>query len=55
MMEAGIYSFILRHSRRDQVLLVLLSAAALPFLYFSFEVPKIIINEALSAGASFPV
>lgn len=54
MMEAGIYSFILRHSRRDQVLLVLLSAAALPFLYFSFEVPKIIINEALSAGASFP-
>lgn len=53
-MEGGIYSFIVRHSRRDQIWLVLLSVAALPFLYFSFEVPKIIINEALSSGAGFP-
>ncbi len=53
-MESGIYQFILRHSRRDQVVLVLLSVAALPFLYYSFELPKLIVNEALSAGADFP-
>ena len=53
-MESGIYQFILRHSRRDQVVLVLLSVAALPFLYYSFELPKLSVNEALSAGADFP-
>lgn len=53
-MESGIYPFILRHSRRDQVVLVLLSVAALPFLYYSFELPKLIVNEALSDSATFP-
>lgn len=53
-MESGIYRFILRHSRRDQLILVLLSVAALPFLYYSFELPKLIVNEALSDGAHFP-
>ena len=53
-MESGIYPFILRHSRRDQVVLVLLSVAALPFLYYSFELPKLIVNEALSNSAPFP-
>ena len=53
-MERGIYGYILRHSRPDQVILVLLSLAALPFLYYSFELPKLIVNEALSSTSGFP-
>jgi putative ABC transport system ATP-binding protein len=53
-MESGIFQFILRHSRRDQLILVALSLAALPFLYLSFELPKIIVNEALPAAGDFP-
>lgn len=53
-MESGIYGYILRHSRRDQITLILLSLAALPSLYYSFELPKLIVNEALSATSGFP-
>ena len=53
-MERGIFQFILRHSLRDQVKLVLLSAAALPFLYYSFDLPKTIINQAISGAGGFP-
>ena len=53
-MERGIFGFILRHSARDQAILVLLSAAALPFLYFSFDLPKTIINKAIGGEGGFP-
>lgn len=52
-MEKGIYRFILRHSLRDQITLVIMSAAALPFLYVTLELPKIIVNEAIG-GRDFP-
>ena len=53
-MDSGIYRFILRPSRRDQIALVLLSLAGMPILYYSFELPQIIINEALAANGEFP-
>lgn len=52
-MEKGIFRFILKHSLRDQVKLVLMSAAALPFLYLTLELPKIIVNDAIG-GQDFP-
>lgn len=52
-MESGIFKFILRHSLRDQVFLVLMSAVALPFLYMTLALPKTIVNEAIS-GTDFP-
>jgi ABC-type multidrug transport system fused ATPase/permease subunit len=52
--ESGIYRFILRYSKRDQIALVLLSLAGMPILYYSFELPKIIINEALADDGQFP-
>jgi ABC-type multidrug transport system fused ATPase/permease subunit len=52
--DSGIYRFILRYSRRDQIALVLLSLTGMPILYYSFELPKIIINEALAADGEFP-
>ncbi len=52
-MESGIFRFILRHSLRDQVSLVLLSFVALPLLYLTLELPKIVVNEAIG-GTDFP-
>ena len=46
--------FVLAYSRRDQIALVVLGLIAMPPLYLSLELPKIIINEAISSK-SFPV
>jgi putative ABC transport system ATP-binding protein len=52
-MEKNIFRFILRYSIRHQLVLILMSAAALPFLYLTLELPKTIINEAIG-GVDFP-
>ncbi|MGI9301674.1 MAG: ABC transporter transmembrane domain-containing protein [Gammaproteobacteria bacterium] len=39
----------MRHSLRGQVILLAVTAASLPFVYLSLEVPKLIINQAISA------
>ncbi|MFQ6022920.1 MAG: ABC transporter transmembrane domain-containing protein [Acidiferrobacterales bacterium] len=52
-MEPSIFKFILKYSRREQILLLLVTAASLPFLYLTLELPKIIINEAIG-GRDFP-
>ncbi len=55
-LDPSIYRYILRHTRRDQVVLVLLTVASMPLVYLSLEVPKIIVNDALSAQFEiFPV
>ena len=55
-MEKTVYQYVWRHSRRQQIALTLMSAAALPFLYLFYEVPKTIINEAIiGTGMAFPV
>src|SRR6266404_5114725 len=48
-----IYGFILRHSRREQIYLVVVTLLSFPFLYYSLELPKVIINEAIG-GKHFP-
>lgn len=53
-MASSIYRFIFRHSLRQQLLLLLLTALSFPFLYLSLELPKTIINEAIG-GTEFPV
>ena len=55
-MEPTIYRYILRHSARQQVALTLMAAASFPFLYAFYELPKLIVNEAILAEtAVFPV
>ncbi len=49
-MEKSIYKYILRHTTRDQVWLVLLTAASMPLVYYSLEIPKLIINKAIGGG-----
>ncbi len=43
-MEPSLYRYILNHSRKDQIGLILLSLASLPIVYITLELPKRIIN-----------
>ncbi len=55
-MEKSIYGYILRHSRRQQIIVTLMAVASFPFLYAFYELPKQIVNEAIQGNvASFPV
>ncbi|WP_169566908.1 ABC transporter transmembrane domain-containing protein [Sneathiella limimaris] len=55
-MEHSIYKYILRHSKKQQIILLLLSVGSFPFLYYYLELPKIIIDQAIQAkDIIFPV
>lgn len=49
----GLYSYVLRYSKREQAILVTVGLASMPILYATLELPKIIVNTALDA-AHFP-
>ena len=51
-MEPSLFKYILKHSKRDQILLVMLSLASLPLVYVTLELPKKIIN--LLEGMAVP-
>jgi len=46
-LEPSIYRFILRYSLRPQLVLLSMTLASFPFLYYSLELPKIITNKAI--------
>ncbi|MEY8837777.1 ABC transporter transmembrane domain-containing protein, partial [Cribrihabitans sp. XS_ASV171] len=48
-MEASLFSFIWKYSKKQQFLLLLLTLVSFPFLYASLELPKRIINDAIGA------
>ncbi len=52
-MEKSIYGFIWRYSKRQQIIVTLITAASFPFLYSALQLPKVIVNDALS-GTDFP-
>ncbi len=52
-MEPTLFKFIWRYSKTQQLTLLLVTAIAFPFLYFSLDLPKIIINQAIG-GKDFP-
>ncbi|MDX1487455.1 MAG: ABC transporter ATP-binding protein, partial [Acidiferrobacterales bacterium] len=52
-MEPTIFRYILKYSRKEQVLLLLGTLASFPFLYVSLDLPKTIINQAIG-GRNFP-
>ena len=51
-MEPSLYRYILNHSKKDQIGLVILSLASLPLVYITLELPKKIIN--LLEGMDIP-
>src|SRR5215475_95201 len=52
-LDRSIYGYILHYSLRDQIYLVVVTLMSFPFLYYSLELPKIIVNRAIS-GKEFP-
>ena len=52
-MEPTLLRFVWRHSRRQQIAILATTVATLPLLYLSLELPKIIVNEAIT-GVGFP-
>jgi ABC-type multidrug transport system fused ATPase/permease subunit len=56
-MEQSIYKYILRHSLRQQVWLTVMAGFSFPFLYAFYELPKLIINEAVQGdvGGGYPI
>jgi putative ABC transport system ATP-binding protein len=48
VMDRNIFRYILRHSARSQLLILAMTLASFPFLYATLELPKLIVNDALS-------
>ncbi len=54
-MEPTVYKYILKYSKRQQVWLTLMAVLSFPFLYAFYELPKLIINEAIQGDpGDFP-
>src|SRR3546814_13037464 len=46
-MEPNIFKYVWRHSRSEQVAILLIVLASLPFYYLSLNLPKQIVNEGI--------
>jgi ABC-type bacteriocin/lantibiotic exporter with double-glycine peptidase domain len=49
-MKRSLYQYIMAYSKREQIVLVLTALISHPILYITFELPKVIINDAIGAG-----
>jgi ABC-type multidrug transport system fused ATPase/permease subunit len=54
-MDQSIFRFIWRHSKRQQLWVILVTAISFPFLYYSLDLPKTIVDEAIGGEAEFPI
>ena len=52
-MDQKLFPYIFRHSKYEQIQLLIQTLVAFPFLYYSLDLPKTIINKAIS-GKDFP-
>ena len=52
-MERGLFGFIFKYSKRDQLLIVPLVVLSMLFYYASLDLPKTIINQPIQ-GKGFP-
>lgn len=50
-MSASFFRYVWRHSRREQLVVLAFVLASLPFYWWSLEIPKRIVNEAIQGGA----
>ena len=48
-LDASLFKTVLKYTRKQQVLMILLSLVAMPILYVTLELPKQIVNNALNA------
>ncbi|MCR9214201.1 MAG: ABC transporter ATP-binding protein/permease [Proteobacteria bacterium] len=55
-MEHSIYKYILRYSKKQQIILTLMAITSFPFLYVYLQIPALIIDQAIQGNdISFPV
>ncbi|WP_075219764.1 ABC transporter ATP-binding protein/permease [Acuticoccus yangtzensis] len=52
-MERSLFGFIWRYSKRQQIVILALTVCSFPILYMTLELPKWIVNDAIS-GSDFP-
>ncbi|MCS5600229.1 MAG: ABC transporter ATP-binding protein/permease, partial [Rhodospirillales bacterium] len=52
-MERGVFQFVFRYSKTQQLVLILVVIASLPFYFFSLDIPKQIVDKAIR-GSDFP-
>jgi ABC-type multidrug transport system fused ATPase/permease subunit len=52
-MERSLFRYILRHTWRDQILLLIVTAVSFPLIYINLEIPKRIVNNAIG-GKNIP-
>lgn len=52
-MDATLLRYIWRYSKRQQLVILFITFLSFPLLYYSLELPKIIVNDALQ-GTGFP-
>src|SRR5246500_314694 len=52
-LASSIYGYILHYSLREQIYLVVVTLVSFPFLYYSLDLPKLIVNRAIS-GKDYP-
>ncbi|MCH6590111.1 MAG: cyclic nucleotide-binding domain-containing protein [Proteobacteria bacterium] len=52
-MEQGIFAYIWRHSKPEQISILVVTVASFPFLYLALNLPKVIVNDAID-GKDFP-
>ena len=52
-MERGVFQFVFRYSKTQQLVLILVTLASLPFYFFSLDIPKQIVDKAIR-GSDFP-
>lgn len=50
--ERSLFQFIWKYSKRDQLILLVVTACLFPLLYLTLELPKRIINDAIGAQTS---
>jgi putative ABC transport system ATP-binding protein len=59
-MDKNIYKFIFKHTKGQQLYILLVTVCSMPFYYASLDIPKLIVNTALKAddptvdGDEFP-
>ena len=53
-LEKSLFKTVLRYSRRQQALMILVSLISMPILYLTLELPKQIVNNALDSDR-FPI
>jgi len=49
-MEQSIFKYVWKYSKRDQIILLLVTLLTFPLLYISLELPKRIINDAIGGS-----